>query len=420
MEKVKVYGYRWVVLAVFMLVNIIMQMHWLTFAPITSEAVKFYNVTELKIGLFSMSFMIMFLFMCIPASYIIDTYGTRVGVGIGAVLTAIFGMTKGIYADSYNAILISSFGLAVAQPFILNAITRIAADWFPLEERATAAGLSVLSQYLGDLVAMALTPILFKFLGMKEMLMSYGIASVVIGVIFFIFIKDKPPTPPSLKHEVRHSVFVGLKHMFTIKDMILLLIFLFIGSGMFYAVSTWIDPILRPGGTNIRGVSIEQAGLIGAAIFVGGSIGAVIISILSDRLKMRKPFLVICMIGIIPGLAGFTFLNGFVPLLIAGFVLGFFVMSTGPIAFQYGAEVGFPTPESTSQGILLLAGQISGIIFIFAMDKFRDPVTGSMTPSMIAFLVMMSISTVLAAILMKESPMIMSATEPAKKAEKSD
>jgi sugar phosphate permease len=267
---------------------------------------------------------------------------------------------------------------------------------------------------------MALTPILFKSLGMKEMLMSYGIASVVIGVIFFIFIKDKPPTPPSLKHEVRHSVFVGLKHMFTIKDMILLLIFLFIGSGMFYAVSTWIDPILRPGGTNIRGVSIEQAGLIGAAIFIGGSIGAVIISILSDRLKMRKPFLVICMIGIIPGLAGFTFLNGFVPLLISGFVLGFFVMSTGPIAFQYGAEVGFPTPESTSQGILLLAGQISGVIFIFAMDKFRDPVTGSMTPSLIAFLVMMSISTVLAAILMKESPMIMSATEPAKKAEKSD
>jgi sugar phosphate permease len=420
MEKVKVYGYRWVVLAVFMLVNVIMQMHWLNFAPITSEAVKFYNVTELQIGLFSMSFMIMFLFMCIPASYIIDTYGIKIGVGIGAVLTAIFGMTKGIYADSYNAILISSFGLAAAQPFILNAITRVAADWFPLEERATAAGLAVLSQYLGDLVAMALTPILFKFQGMKEMLMSYGIASVVIGVIFFIFIKDKPPTPPSLKHEVRHSVFIGLKHMFKIKDMILLLVFLFIGSGMFYAVSTWIDPILRPGGFNTRGVNIEQAGLIGAAIFVGGSIGAVIISILSDRLKMRKPFLVICMIGIIPGLAGFTFLNGFVPLLIVGFVLGFFVMSTGPIAFQYGAEVGFPTPESTSQGMILLAGQISGIIFIFAMDKFRDPVTGSMTPSMIAFLVMMIISTVLAATFMKESPMIMSATEPAKKAEKAD
>ena len=84
---------------------------------------------------------------------------------------------------------------------------------------------------------------------------------------------------------------------------------------------------------------------------------------------------------------------------------------------RYGAEVSFPTPESTSQGMIILSGQISGIIFIFAMDKFRSPVTGSMTPFMIAFLVLMVISG-LAAFFMKESPMIMSATELAKKAEK--
>jgi Na+/melibiose symporter-like transporter len=259
---------------------------------------------------------------------------------------------------------------------------------------------------------MALTPVLFKIQGMQGMLMSYGIASVVIAVIFFIFIKDKPPTPPTLRHEVRHSVFAGLKHMFKIKDMILLLVLFFIGLGMFNAVTTWIEQILMP-----RGINAEQAGLIGAAMIVGGIIGAVIIPVLSDKLRKRKPFLVICMIGIIPGLVGMTFLSGFVPLLIAGFVLGFFIMSAGPVGFQYGAEVSFPTPESTSQGMILLAGQISGIIFIFAMDKFRDPVTGSMTPFMIAFLVLMVISG-LAAFFMKESPMIMSATELAEKAEK--
>jgi len=411
MEKVKVYGYRWVVLAVFMLVNGIIQMHWINFAPITTEAVKFYHVTPLQIGLFSMSFMIVFIFMCIPASYIIDTYGVRIGVGIGAVLTAIFGMVKGMYADSYNAILISSFGLAVGQPFIMNAMTKVAADWFALEERATAVGLGALSQYLGFVVAMALTPILFKIQGMKGMLMSYGIASVVIAVLFFIFIKDKPPTPPTLKHEVRHSVYIGLKHMFRIKDMVLLLILFFIGLGMFNAVTTWIEQILMP-----RGINAEQAGLIGAAMIVGGIIGAVIIPILSDKQRKRKPYLVLCMIGIVPGLTGLTFLSGFVPLLIAGFILGFFIMSAGPVGFQYAAEVSFPTPESTSQGMIILAGQISGIIFIFAMDKFRSPVTGSMTPFMIAFLVLMIVSA-LAAAFMKESPMIMSATELAEKAE---
>jgi len=412
MEKVKVYGYRWVVLAVFMLVNGMIQVHWIHFAPITTEAVKFYQVTPLQIGLFSMSFMIMFLFLCIPASYVIDTYGLRIGVGIGAVLTAIFGMVKGIYADNYTAVLIASFGLAVGQPFIMNAMTKVAAEWFPVQERATAAGLGALAQYLGFVVAMALTPVLFRHQGMQGMLMSYGIASVVTAALFLVFIQDRPPTSPDRRPEVRHAVLAGLKHLFRIKDMILLLFLFFMGLGMFNAVTTWIEQLLAP-----RGIDAEQAGLIGAAMIVGGILGAIVLPILSDVQRKRKRYLVVCMIGILPGLAGMTFLCGFVPLLVAGFVMGFFMMSAGPIGFQYGAEVSFPTPESTSQGIILLSGQISGILFIYAMDRFRDPVTGSMAPFMIAFLVFMVLSAVAAAFL-KESPMILSAAELAEKTER--
>ena len=35
---IKVYGYRWVVLLVYFIINVLMQMQWITFAPITSEA----------------------------------------------------------------------------------------------------------------------------------------------------------------------------------------------------------------------------------------------------------------------------------------------------------------------------------------------------------------------------------------------
>ena len=38
-EKYKVYGYRWVVLTVFMLVNLIMQTLWITYASITGPPV---------------------------------------------------------------------------------------------------------------------------------------------------------------------------------------------------------------------------------------------------------------------------------------------------------------------------------------------------------------------------------------------
>jgi len=87
-SSVRVYGYRYVVLMVFMAVIAANQLLWISFAPITGAAAKFYGVSDLAIGLLSMIFMIVFIIASIPASWVIDTYGIRVGVGIGAVLTA--------------------------------------------------------------------------------------------------------------------------------------------------------------------------------------------------------------------------------------------------------------------------------------------------------------------------------------------
>ena len=87
-EKYKLYGYRWVVLTVFMLINLIMQTLWITYAPITGPAAEFYGVSDLQIGLLSMTFMIAFVPLSIPVSWVIDTYGFRIAVGIGAISPA--------------------------------------------------------------------------------------------------------------------------------------------------------------------------------------------------------------------------------------------------------------------------------------------------------------------------------------------
>jgi hypothetical protein len=79
-------------------------------------------------------------------------------------------------------------------------------------------------------------------------------------------------------------------------------------------------------------------------------------------------------------------------------VMGFFLLSAGPIGFQYGAEATYPTPEGTSNGLLILMGQISGIIFIFAMDAFKAP-DGSMTASMVVLIALMAVSILLSFLL---------------------
>jgi MFS family permease len=374
----KVYPYRWVVLLVFMFAVAMNQLMWITFASITGEAASFYGVSDLRIGILALSFMIVYIIVSIPASWAIDTFGIRIAVGIGAALTGIFGLTRGIFGSNYSLVLISQIGIAIGQPFILNAMTAISARWFPMHERATATGLASLAVYLGIITGLALTPYLTVNYSMGSMLVIYGIVSIVAALVFIFFVREHPPTPPCLPSQMERSLVLdGLKHILHQRNFILLLIVFFVGLGLFNAVTTWIEDILRP-----RHFTITQVGIAGGLMVAGGVIGAIVMPLLSDHFRRRVPFIIIALAGSIPGLIGITYATSFWLLLVSAFLLGYSLLSAGPVGFQYGAEIAYPVPEGTSNGMLLMAGQVSGIIFIFGMDSFRSPATGNMTPSL--------------------------------------
>lgn len=402
-KEFKIYNYRWIVLIVFMVVVFINQLAWITFAPITSNAAQYYGVSDLSIGLLSMSFMIVFIFVSIPASWTIDTFGFKIGVGIGAVLTGVFGLMRGLGGSNYTVVLISQIGIAVGQPFILNALTKVAARWFPLKDRATATGLGSLAMYTGIMIGMVLTPILVLNTSIPSMLIVYGIVAILVAALFLIFAREQPPTPASPPgQDERSLVFDGLNKMVRMRNFIILMAIFFIGLGVFNSVTTWIENILRP-----RGFSIEQAGLVGGLMVLGGILGALILPLLSDRYRRRVPFLIIALIAATIGLLGITFALNYALLLVSAFVMGFFLLSAGPIGFQYGAEITYPAPEGTSNGMLLLMGQISGIIFIFGMDSLKDPVTGAMTVSLVILGCLMVVGILLSTRL-KESSLLTS------------
>jgi MFS family permease len=395
-EKPKVYGYRWIVLLAFGLIALMTQVLWITFAPITSAAAQFYGKPDLMIGLLSMSFMIVYILMVLPASWAIDTWGFRAAVGLGAVLSAVFALTRGIFASSFTVVLLSTVGIAIGQPFVIGSITKVAARWFPAEERATASGLGTLALYLGPLAAMLLGPYLVLHVGLPRMLLIYGIATAAAAVIFLALAREHPPTPAG--RDERVLMLDGLKSMLRQRDFIILLFMFFVGLGLFNSVSTWVEDIIRP-----RGFSITQAGTLGGLMLIGGIVGAVVVPLFSDKLRRRKPFILLALCGLLPGLMGITFASGFGLLLLSGFAFGFFLLSAGPIGFQYGAEITHPAPEGTSNSLLIVMGQVSGIVFIMGMDALKSAATKSMTVPLLVQAGMIVVAIILAAFL-RESP----------------
>lgn len=385
-EQYKVYGYRWVVLGVFMFINLTIQMLWITYAPITGPAAEFYGVSDLQIGLLAMTFMIAFIPLSIPVSWVIDTYGFRVAVGIGAALMGIFGLLRGFAGSDYTLVLWSTIGIAISQPFLLNAWTTVPAKWFPVDVRATMVGMVTLANLIGTALGMVLTPILVESMSIADVQLLFGGIAAFSSVLFILLAREAPPTPPCPPgQETRALMLDGLKHAFTIKPFWFYLIASFIGLGIFNGLTTWVEAIIRP-----RGFTPNDAGTLGALMIVGGLVGAIVLPALSDKQQKRQRFLMIAFVGAIPGLLGLTFAESSVSLFGSAILLGFFLVSAMPIGMQYAAEITRPTPEGTSNGLIQLFGQ-GAVVFVYIMEAMKTS-DGSFTPSLILALALLIIS----------------------------
>jgi len=107
------------------------------------------GVSEVQVGLLAMTFMYVYLVTSLPASWALERFGFRKGVGFAAVGMGVAAVQRGATALAYPIVLAASVGLAVIQPFVVNASTKLVAHWFPAPERATVLGASFVAPVRG-------------------------------------------------------------------------------------------------------------------------------------------------------------------------------------------------------------------------------------------------------------------------------
>ncbi len=364
--------YRWVVLGVFALNVAISQIMWMTFAPIARDAASIYTGGNTDaIDLLAIFAMLAWIPFCLPAAWCIDNLGLRKGAGIGVILIGVCGFLR-IFAPDYTWMLVCMAGCAIAQPFVLNAFTKMASNWFPQEEEALASGILTMSMFIGFAVVMIATDLVMAHYrelgairqGIDVILYMYGIPALIAAVLYVIFVKDKPALPPNpIAIEKKVSMNVGLKALFKNRDFLLLLGIFLIGVGAFSAILTKIDAMFHNRMLDVD--SALAAGIVGGLIVIGGLFGAVILSALSDKYHKRKIFLIMAAGVALPLWLLLQYFSSIWLLGVCGFVFGFFLISALPVGLTYAVEKTHPVPEGTSNGILMLSGQISGVPIVF-------------------------------------------------------
>jgi sugar phosphate permease len=355
------YKYRWVVLIMFMFAGAMTQVIWITFMGISKASAEHYNVSANLILLLSLIFMIVYIPVNFLACWTIDKFGLKWGTGIGVILTGVFGFLRAVSGTNYWLLFFFQFMTAVGQPFVLNSFTKLAANWFPEKERTLASGLGTIAMLIGVIIAFVTAqPIIGESpYKMDLLLYIFGGAALLSMVLYLIFVRDKPPTPAnSYSDKTKVLAVKGTFSMFKKRDFTLLFVVLFVGLGAFNALSSVLDIVYD------YPVDSEIPGFIGGTMIGGGIIGAILLSSLSDKYKKRKIFIIIAMFaGAILTPIMILVPNMYVHFIIA-FIFGFFLVSALPVGLTFAAEITYPLPEETSNGLMMWIGQIGGIILL--------------------------------------------------------
>jgi len=381
-----------------MLINVMVQVLWICYAPIASSAAGAYGVKREDIDLLANIFLLVYLPVAFPAAWAIDYFGFKKAVGFGAALMAVFGLLRALFPLSYPIALVGSIGIAVGQPFLLNAFTKCAALWFPHKQRATITGVIFLAMFVGIGLGEALGPALLHSFAFTGMQMIYGVATVVSAALFLVLARSKPPTPPGpVQDEARALVLDGFKKMLKQREVYLLSFALLIGSGIVNAVFTLID-----GFGAEKGLTIDQGVTLTIVLLAAGIIGSIVLPLFSDVICQRKPIILLGVFGAVPCTLCLALGHGFPLELVCFFFLGFCITGVTPVAYQYGAEITHPAPEGASNGVFALVVQGSGLIIVL-MDALKNTFHNSYLPSLVGLAIIFTFSGLLF-FLAKESP----------------
>lgn len=431
MKSVRAYKYRWLILVALMFLTLSVELHWLALAPVVRAAGVFYQgqfnpASFFNIDFLALVYMIVFVLVSIPASYIINRFGIVVSLRIAAGMVLIGSLGKWFVSADFRAVVGFQILLAFAQPLILNSVTTVGTRWFPLRDRGFAIGLVSFSQYLALGLVMIFSPLMVGTnygtndygTGIDRLMMVYGIGCSVMALLGGLLIKEKPPTPASFEPAEPTAFSKSYKSMFRNPSFVGLMIVFSLGWAHFITLLVKVDSV-----SALTGFQNSNA-IVGVVMLCGGMLGALLIPGLSDRYRKRKLFLVVCGIGAIPAGVLLTFSSSLsfwvftsqTITLIGASLLGFFLMGAGPLGYQYAAELSHPVAETVSQGLLSLNSEFLGVFLVL----FTTLQGGAYLRIELLIMLVFGVVGVFILMRLKESPVIITEDERLQEAVKKE
>ncbi|KAG9348768.1 hypothetical protein JZ751_029085 [Albula glossodonta] len=397
----RVYGRRWLVLAIFSLLGFMQGMVWNTWGPIQNSAKHAYGFENTDIAVLVLwgpiGYTTWLLFM-----WLMDKKGLRV-----SLLLSAFFMVAGTALRSVplpnlqlKRWLIHGGQLlnGLAGPTIMSAGPLLSTTWFAPDQRATATAVASLISYLGAAASFLIGPLVVPAPNDTQALYSTNDWDVnhirdriqlvlyaefaMIAVLFaavLLYFPSRPPVPPSVAAaSQRLSYRSSICRLLSNLRFLMIALAYSVPTGVVAGWSGVLDMVLTP-----AKVSQVDAGWIGFWSIVGGCVFGVAMARFADSIRgMLKLILVLMLAGAslastwftLTCLTRLTHLPSTAATLYTSCILvGIFINSSVPIFLELFIETVYPVPEGITCGVVtFLSNLVTGLLLFFLTFYFKD------------------------------------------------
>ncbi|KAM7336711.1 hypothetical protein ACRRTK_005204 [Alexandromys fortis] len=350
---------RFVVLLIFSSYSLVNAFHWIQYSIISNVFEGFYGVSALHINWLSMVYMLAYVPLIFPATWLLDTRGLRLTALLGSGLNCLGAWVKcgSVQRHLFWVTMLGQSLCSVAQVFILGLPSRIASVWFGPKEVSTACATAVLGNQLGAAVGFLLPPVLVPNVQNNTDLLAYNINTMFYGtafistLLFFLTVighLSKARLPPFVPESSR----LGLS-------------FEGVSQSQLQAAITSLEEALG---------SVQGKAFVTAKSGSGSPAGQPPCKVLLQELHLepvqkrplcspagylRQTTLIVYVLSFV-GMLVFTFtldLGYIIVVFVTGGILGFFMTGYLPLGFEFAVEITYPESEGTSSGLLNAAAQ---------------------------------------------------------------
>ncbi len=340
----------WRVVVAYSLVCAATQVLWLTYATITTASSHYYGVSVGTIGWLAEIFPLLYVVLAIPAGILLDRW-FRPSLATGGALVAAGGIVR-LGGQTFAWAMAGQAIVAVAQPVVLSAVSKLAGEYLPVRARANGIAIGSAGSFAGMLIALLLGPTLGAHGHIHRLLEAEAVLAILPAVALAFALRKAG------QETEEHAAIEGsaARALWRLAPMRTLGGLVFIGFGIFVALATWLQQLLQP-----SGVTEKQAGVLLVVMIIAGLIGCAVLPERvsrrhAERVFMQVTVIVACASCVLLGVAPWIGIRG-----LALIAMGAVLLPALPVILTDAERIA-GAAAGTAGALVWMAGNLGGLV----------------------------------------------------------